>query len=83
MPSFPEISPPPSEPFPHLPIEDGQGFQIIAVLVKQSSSDKLPEYVKSLGELKKVEGVHIISEVRTVFFRKNGKKVNRYRSPGS
>lgn len=54
---------------PHLPIKNGEGFQIIAVLVKQSSSEMLPQHVESLGALRKLEGVHIISEVRTAIFR--------------
>jgi hypothetical protein len=54
---------------PNVPIEDGQGFQIIAVLVKQSSLGELPQHVESLGYLKKVKGVHIISEIRTAIFR--------------
>lgn len=55
----------------YIPIRDGEGFQIIAVLVKQSFSDKLPADIVSLGDLKKMEGVHIISEVRTAIFRRH------------
>jgi len=64
-----------------IPINDGDGFQIIAVLVKQSSSvtiseakknisDTLPEKVRNLRELRKLEGVHFVSEIRTVIFKR-------------
>jgi hypothetical protein len=65
-----------------IPIRDGNGFQIIAVLVRQSLSvtddeakknisDTLPGTVRNLGELRQLEGVHIISEVRTAIFRRH------------
>jgi len=52
-------------------VKNGQGFQIIAVMMKQSLSKTLPEIVQNLEDLTKVKGVHIVSGIRTTIVKKD------------
>lgn len=51
-------------------VRNGWGFEIIAVLIKQSLSKTLPEIVFNLEDLIKVKGVHVVSEIRTAIVKR-------------